>query len=261
MNVPSCKWEQARVEANERLAPDIVRLTVAWPGGGDGGYRPGRFFMLRAWRDGEGPYLSRPISLHDADSGNGSRRFLFQIKGAGTQKLAALRAGDALTLTGPLGNGFDVPAIVAAAGQGRIAVAGGGIGTAPLLYLCRKLAEAGKKPDFFAGFRDGPYGLDAFAPFVASTALATDSGVAGHHGLVTDLLAPQGYAMVLACGPMPMLRALAAQCKAAGTPCLVSLEKRMACGLGACLGCTVHTAQGPRTVCKDGPVFLAGEVF
>lgn len=259
MNVRSCEWAQARVAANERLAPDIVRLTVEGAGGREPG--PGQFYMLRCWRGGEGPFLSRPISLHDADRRAGSRRFLFQVKGAGTQMLAALPAGGTLTLSGPLGNGFDVAAVRAAAGKRPVAVVGGGIGTAPLLYLCRKLAEAGKTPDFFAGFRDKPYGLEAFAPFVSGTALATDSGAAGHHGLVTDLLAPQNYGMVLACGPDPMLRAVAAKCKAAGTPCLVSLEKHMACGLGACLGCTIHTASGPRTVCKDGPVFDAGEVF
>lgn len=261
MNVPNCKWEQAPVLGCERLAPDIVRLTVQGPAAPAAAPRPGQFYMLRAWKEGEGPYLSRPISLHDADIANGRRRFLFQVKGAGTQKLAALRAGEALTLTGPLGNGFDVPAILHTAGAGPVAVVGGGIGTAPLLYLCRALAENGRRPDFFAGFRDAPYGLDAFAPFVGGTALATDSGAAGHHGLVTDLLAPERYGAVLACGPDPMLRAVAAKCKAAGTPCLVSLEKHMACGLGACLGCTVHTAGGPRTVCKDGPVFLAREVF
>lgn len=258
MNVQNCKWEQACVLANERVAPDIVRLTVA---GGTAGERPGQFFMLRCWKDGEGPFLSRPISLHDADAETGSRRFLFQIKGAGTQKLAALQVGGVLTLTGPLGNGFDLPAVLQTAGDKPVAVVGGGIGTAPLLYLCRALCAAGKTPDFFAGFRDVPYGLDAFAPFVNGTALATDSGAAGHHGLVTDLLEPQKYGAVLACGPDPMLRAVAAKCRAAGTPCLVSLEKHMACGLGACLGCTVHTTNGAKTVCKDGPVFDAREVF
>ncbi len=256
MNVQSCKWEQAAVLGSERLAPDIVRLTVA---GGPAGALPGQFYMLRAWQGGEGPFLSRPISLHDADAG--TRRFLFQIKGAGTQRLAALEAGWPLTLTGPLGNGFALPDVLQTAGDRPVAVVGGGIGTAPLLYLCRRLHAAGKAPDFFAGFRDEPYGLDAFAPFAGRTALATDSGAAGHRGLVTDLLEPAAYGIVLACGPEPMLRAVAAKCKAAGTPCLVSLEKRMACGLGACLGCTIRTANGPRAVCKDGPVFFAGEVF
>lgn len=261
MNVPNCEWAQARVLTNERLALDIVRLTVEDPGGCAPQARPGQFYMLRCWKDGEGPFLSRPISLHDADPQNGCRRFLFQVKGAGTQMLAALPAGGLLTLSGPLGNGFDLSAVLQAAGDRPVAVAGGGIGTAPLLYLCHRLHAAGRTPDFFAGFRDEPYGLDAFAPLVNSIALATDSGAAGHHGLVTDLLAPERYGIVLACGPDPMLRAVAAKCKATGTPCLVSLEKHMACGLGACLGCTIHTAGGPRTVCKDGPVFPAQEVF
>lgn len=250
MNVQSYEWSRAAVRGCERLAPDIYRLTVER---GAACPRPGQFYMLRAWGD-DGPFLSRPISVHDA--AGGTLAFLFQRKGEGTRRLAALRAGDSLTLTGPLGNGFPLPA------QGcRTAVVGGGIGIAPLLYLCRALAEDGRRPDLYVGFRDEPYALEAFAPYVERTFLATDSGRAGHRGPVTDLLEPARYGLALACGPAPMLRALAARCQSAGTPCRVSLEKRMACGIGACLGCTVATAGGPRSVCRDGPVFDATEVL
>ena len=111
------------------------------------------------------------------------------------------------------------------------------------------------------GFRDASYGLDAFAPYCETIAVATDSGNEGHHGLVTDLLDAAAYDIVLTCGPMVMMRGVAKLCAAAGTPCLASLEKKMACGLGACLGCTCHSKIGPGTVCKDGPVFPAQEVF
>ena len=132
---------------------------------------------------------------------------------------------------------------------------GGGIGTAPLLLLCKELCRAGVRPDLFVGFRDTTYGMDRFVPWCRDIYAATDSGKEGHHGLVTDLLDVSKYDIVLTCGPMVMMRGVAKLCAAAGVPCLASLEKKMACGLGACLGCTCHTKIGPVTVCKDGPVF------
>ena len=144
---------------------------------------------------------------------------------------------------------------------GAVALVGGGIGTAPLLLLCKELCRAGVRPDLFVGFRDTTYGMDRFVPWCRDIYAATDSGKEGHHGLVTDLLDVSKYDIVLTCGPMVMMRGVAKLCAAAGVPCLASLEKKMACGLGACLGCTCHTKIGPVTVCKDGPVFNAQEVF
>ena len=138
---------------------------------------------------------------------------------------------------------------------------GGGIGTAPLLLLCKELCRAGVRPDLYVGFRDTSYGMESFVPWCHSIHLATDSGSEGHHGLVTDLLDVRQYDMVLTCGPMVMMRGVARLCADAGVPCLASLERKRACGLGACLGCTCHTKIGPVTVCKDGPVFNAQEVF
>ena len=250
----------AKVAAKQNLAADICRIDVAL-NGQDTAHRPhaGQFYMLRCWGAGETPVLSRPISVHAYDKNSDTLTFLFQIKGEGTQKLAALDPGDALTVTGPCGNGFDAAAL--AAENKKIAVVGGGIGTAPLLQLCAELAENGVKPQLFVGFRDASYGLNAFAPYCETIAVATDSGNEGHHGLVTDLLDAAAYDIVLTCGPMVMMRGVAKLCAAAGTPCLASLEKKMACGLGACLGCTCHSKIGPVTVCKDGPVFPAQEVF
>ena len=243
----------------EQTAPaaDIRRLAVQWQ---DRSHEPhaGQFYMLRAWAADATPLLSRPISVHDFDERTGALTFLYQVKGEGTQKLAALKAGDTLTVTGPCGNGFDAAALAKA---GKIAVVGGGIGTAPLLLLCKALARAGARPDLYVGFRDEPYGLEVFVPCCASINLSTDSGVQGHHGLVTDLLNPADYSLVLTCGPMVMMRGVAKLCAAAEVRCLASLEGTMACGLGACLGCTCHTKVGPKTVCKDGPVFDAQEVF
>ncbi len=256
MSATNCK---VGVLAQETLAADIRRLTVAWTDPRPE-YRPraGQFFMLRSWSASETPVLSRPISVHDADAEAGTLTFLYQVKGEGTQKLAALRPGDTLSLTGPCGNGFDT---AAAAAAGRVAVVGGGIGVAPLLLLCKELAAAGCRPELYVGFRDEPYALEAFLPYCGAISVATDSGAVGYHGLVTGILHPENFDLVLTCGPNVMMQGVYRLCAAAGVPCLASLERRMACGLGACLGCTCHTKVGPRTVCQDGPVFKAEEVF
>ena len=234
MNATSCDLKVLR---QETVAADIMRLTVQWQ---DPSREPhaGQFYMLRAWVADATPILSRPISVDDFDNQTGALTFLYQVKGEGTRKLAAL-----------------------ASAHKRIAVVGGGIGTAPLLLLCKELCRAGVRPDLYVGFRDASYGMESFVPWCHSIHLATDSGSEGHHGLVTDLLDVTHYDIVLTCGPMVMMRGVAKLCAAAGVPCLASLEKKMACGLGACLGCTCHTKIGPVTVCKDGPVFNAQEVF
>lgn len=254
MSATSCN---VRVLRQKAVASDIRRLTVALPKEGP---RPhaGQFYMLRCWGAAETPVLSRPISVHDVDEREGTLTFLYQIKGEGTQKLAHLAWGQTLTLTGPCGNGFDV---AAAAAAGRVAVVGGGIGVAPLLLLCRELAAAGCKPELYAGFRDAPYALEDFLPYCAAISVATDSGTVGYHGLVTGILHPEEFDLVLTCGPNVMMQGVYRLCAEKGVPCLASLERKMACGLGTCLGCTCHTKVGPKTVCQDGPVFPAQEVF
>ena len=254
MSATSCN---VRVLRQKAVASDIRRLTVALPKEGP---RPhaGQFYMLRCWGAAETPVLSRPISVHDVDEREGTLTFLYQIKGEGTQKLAHLAWGQTLTLTGPCGNGSDV---AAAAAAGRVAVVGGGIGVAPLLLLCRELAAAGCKPELYAGFRDAPYALEDFLPYCAAISVATDSGAVGYHGLVTGILHPEEFDLVLTCGPNVMMQGVYRLCAEKGVPCLASLERKMACGLGACLGCTCHTKVGPKTVCQDGPVFPAQEVF
>ena len=254
MSATSCN---VRVLRQKAVASDIRRLTVVLPKEGP---RPhaGQFYMLRCWGAAETPVLSRPISVHDVDEREGTLTFLYQIKGEGTQKLAHLAWGQTLTLTGPCGNGFDV---AAAAAAGRVAVVGGGIGVAPLLLLCRELAAAGCKPELYAGFRDAPYALEDFLPYCAAISVATDSGAVGYHGLVTGILHPEEFDLVLTCGPNVMMQGVYRLCAEKGVPCLASLERKMACGLGACLGCTCHTKVGPKTVCQDGPVFPAQEVF
>ena len=167
---------------------------------------------------------------------------------------------DTFQLTGPMGNGFDVPEIVSK--YKKIAVVGGGIGTAPMYQLTRELAAAGVKPDVFFGFRDAPYCMEEYREIANLVKVSTDTGAVGFHGFVTQLYDPADYDVVLVCGPTVMMRNAARLCAEKGTPCFVSMEKKMACGIGACLGCTCETKSGEgKSVCKNGPVFDATEVF
>ena len=236
-----------------------MRLVVQWQ---DPSREPhaGQFYMLRAWAADATPILSRPISVDDFDNQTGALTFLYQVKGEGTRKLAALQAGNALTVTGPCGNGFDTAAL--AASHKRIAVVGGGIGTAPMYQVTRELAAAGVKPDVFFGFRDAPYCMEEYRSIANLVKVSTDTGAVGFHGFVTQLYDPADYDAVLICGPTVMMKNAARLCAEKGIPCFVSLEKKMACGIGACLGCTCETKGGEgKSVCKNGPVFDATEVF
>lgn len=256
MNATSCNLTVLR---QETVAEDIMRLTVQWQ---DRSREPhaGQFYMLRAWAADATPILSRPISVDDFDNQTGALTFLYQVKGEGTHKLAALKKDDTLTVTGPCGNGFDTAAL---AGQyKRIAVVGGGIGTAPMYQVARELAAAGCKPDVFFGFRDKPYCMEEYRSIANLVKVSTDTGAVGFHGFVTQLYDPADYDAVLVCGPTVMMKNAARLCAEKHTPCFVSLEKKMACGIGACLGCTCETKSGEgKSVCKNGPVFDATEVF
>ena len=250
---------EATVLRNEVIADDIRLLTVVWP---DCEHIPhaGQFFTLRSWPASEEPFLSRPISVHCYNADSNTIEFLYQVIGEGTKKLAQLKTKDKFQLTGPMGNGFDVPEIVK--NYQKIAVVGGGIGTAPMYQLTRELAAAGVKPDVFFGFRDQPSCMEAYRPIANLVKVATDTGAVGFHGFVTQLYDPADYDVVLVCGPTVMMKNAARLCAEKGTPCFVSLEKKMACGIGACLGCTCETKSGEgKSVCKNGPVFDATEVF
>ena len=144
---------------------------------------------------------------------------------------------------------------------GAVALVGGGIGTAPLLQLAAELAAQGANVDFYAGFRDEPYRIEAFGAVCRSVHIATDSGRHGHHGFVTDLLNPAQYTAVCTCGPEVMMKKVAGLCLRAGVPVYVSKEAKMACGVGACLGCTCKSKNGGVSVCKDGPVFEGSVLY
>lgn len=239
--------------SHETVGPQVRRMVLA----GETDAKPGQFVQVSV-SDTYDPFLKRPISVHDAQAG--MLTLLYRVWGRGTEYLSKKQTGDTLAVVGPLGNGFPV------ASRSAVVIAGG-IGAAPLYYLLRDLKRRQIKSSFFYGARTESELVlrDAFRSLAGEYFEATDDGTAGYHGLVTDLARDENAdsgADVYACGPTPMLRAAAGWAKSSGRLCYVSLEARMACGVGACLGCVIPGASGEyRRVCVDGPVFRAEEVF
>jgi NAD(P)H-flavin reductase len=214
--------------------------------------------MLKARRGS--PFLPRPLSVYRWDTASRHLSFLVLKKGRGTGELAQLRAGEELALTGPLGNrwGDFLPRGGAGGTPGTPALVGGGIGIAPLAALGDEL---GGGFDLYAGFRSASFGLESLWGKAEALLIASEDGSEGQRGRIPDFVEYRGRACVFACGPLPMLRAVAERCGAAGVPCYISMERVMACGVGACLGCTVRTAKGNRRCCADGPIFPAEDIF
>ncbi len=242
----------------ERLGVYSV-LHVADPDGPEPA--AGQFSMLAAaerWGGGEEerPFLPRAFSI--ARHSGGEAHYLLEDVGPGTSRLAELGPGDQLWVTGPLGRGFRAPE----AGR-RALLVGGGVGIAPLAILQDQLEAGGEPVSVLLGFRDGA--RVAGAGLLRDARLASDDGSAGHHGLVTDLLAREleadPAAVVYACGPAAMLEAVRAICERAGVAAQLALEAGMACGFGACYGCVVpRRGGGYLRVCIDGPVIDAAEL-
>jgi dihydroorotate dehydrogenase electron transfer subunit len=237
---------------------DFFRFVIDAPALGAGA-EPGQFVMVKV-SEGGFPLLRRPLGIHDA--GPGGIELFFKVSGQGTELLARKKPGDRLDIIGPLGKGFTV----AAAPKGaRAFLVGGGRGIAPLYFLARELAAAGAKPVVFYGGRtaaDIPLrGKLEKAGF--EVLCSTDDGSFGFAGFVTELVgrevAKEKPAVVYACGPDPMMKALAAVTAKHGVPAEFSLESVMGCGVGACWGC-VHrirsgSGDGWIKICEEGPVF------
>ena len=228
------------------LCPEVAELAQA-----------GQFAQLLA----PGFFLRRPISICQIDKSAGTIRMVFEVRGKGTDALAALNVGDNIDLIAPLGHGFTKR-------EGRAVCVGGGIGTPPMLGIA---SLYGKDAAVITGFRSAAAVIlnEDFKAAGCETILCTDDGSAGIHGFVTtaleQVLKSKKTDIIYACGPMPMLRAVAALAEKYSVPCEVSLEQRMACGVGACLGCACRTMQDGKEVykhvCKDGPVFDSREVI
>ncbi len=258
-------WHKTRGEVleNREVAPGVMKMLVLAPGAVQD-LRPGQFFQVR-WQEWSDPFLRRPLSAFSSDKQSGTLGLLFRVVGRGTSALEMLAPGSHLDLLGPLGNGWPAPE------RGHAIMIAGGIGVAPLVMAAREYAAAGVKVSFLLGAttRDDLLATHEIEATGASVSLATDDGTEGHHGFVTGLLpgaivaALPGDAVVLACGPGPMLRAVQAVSRDGGVDCFVSLEQRMGCGVGACLGCVVRTnvpGSMYKKVCADGPVFDAKTV-
>lgn len=235
------------VEGNKQVSNNIYRLSAEF----ESEIKPGQFFMLKTTDNSF--LLPRPMSINDVNGNIVS--FLYRIEGQGTKKISSLSKNDELQLFGPLGNGFDLDKL-----KGKVAIIGGGIGIAPLLYLCKLL---GKKADVYLGYKDreNMYIIDEFKSFAGRCVIVTEDGSFGEKGFVTDYVDYDEYDVVVTCGPEIMMKRIANICKDKKIKCYVSLERRMACGIGACLGCTVETKTGNKRACKEGPVFDSEELI
>ena len=270
---------EASVAANREVAREHFRMSLHAPAVAAAA-RPGQFVMLRPGA-GTDPLLPRAYSVYAADPEAGRIDVLYRVVGAGTRALRRLHQGETLSLWGPLGNHF-IPAP-----SGRLILVGGGVGVPPLVFLAgsggrapgdspairpgrgtartpdHPFAAVPPRPLALVGAATAEYlvGVEDLAAAGAEVRVATDDGSAGARGFVTALLEEalaggRDETTVYACGPLPMLAAVARVCARAAVPCQLALEAPMACGVGACLGCTVPRAEGGfARVCADGPVF------
>ena len=262
----------AEIVRTEELAPGICRITVSAPAVSSQA-KPGQFLMIKASDDKNNPLLRRPFSIHQATAGD-RVQILFRVVGKGTRFLAEKKCGEKIEVVGPLGKGFSFSGWES---KDSVCLVGGGMGIAPLYYLAKELIRT-KRLSAFKVLLGAPAACELqvlkrdFENLGVDCLVATDDGSMGHHGFVTDFLAKQldnkRSWKVCCCGPHPMMEKTANLCMQEGWSCQVSLETMMACGISACLGCTVGSSVALRTrtgrpylhVCKDGPVFEARDV-
>lgn len=225
--------------------------------------KPGQFVSLYS-KDGS-KLLPRPISLCEIDRENSRLRLVYRVTGAktGTEEFSRLKAGDTIPVIGPLGNGFPVEK---AEGK-RAFLMGGGIGVPPILELAKQMQC--EKKQIVVGYRNAQTFLKEGFEAAGELYISTEDGSVGTKGNVMDAIREQKLKadIIYACGPTPMLRAIKQYAEENGIECYISLEERMACGIGACLACVckskekdAHSNVNNKRICKDGPVFLSTEV-
>lgn len=247
---------KAAVYSQVQLAEGIFSM---WLGAGEMAKAavPGQFIAV--YPNDSARLLPRPISICETDPEKELLRIVYRVAGEGTKELSSCRAGDTLSIMGPLGNGFPLK-------DKKALLIGGGIGIPPMLELAKALSC---EKTAVLGYRDSQTFLAEEIGKYAGLAVATEDGSVGTKGTVLDAIKTQGLKadIIYACGPTPMLRALKEYAAKEGIECWISLEERMACGVGACLGCVCHSKDVDehsnvrnKRVCKDGPVFLADEV-
>lgn len=233
------------IKTNEQIAKNVYRMQLC---GDTTGILPGQFVNIRV----EGQFLRRPISVCNIN--NGVLTIIYKVVGVGTEAMSHLPIGTQLDVLTVLGNGYDL----SKAGDKPLLV-GGGVGVPPMYMLARQLREAGKAVRVILGFntKDEVFYEEEFRALGCDVTVTTVDGSHGVKGFVTNALDGQ-QSYYYTCGPLPMIKALL---QAAGTNGEVSMEERMGCGFGACMGCTIQTTQGPKRVCKEGPVFPAEELI
>lgn len=238
------RTEKLTVRENLRLNPTVFKMVLS---GTEASFEPGQFVEAAV----EGLTLRRPISVADSTDG---LTLIYKTVGVGTEKMSRLSVGDSLDVLLPLGNGFDREKAK------KPLLIGGGIGIAPMLFLAKKFVADGIRPTLLLGAakKEDMFLLDEFAA-LGELVVCTDNGSLGIRSNVTDVLKSNDidFDYYYACGPAVMLAAL----KKLGRRGEISLEARMGCGFGACMGCTVLTKSGAKRVCADGPVFEAEEVI
>jgi len=248
--------EQARILSQEEIATDIYSLWIQTEHIADRA-KAGQF--LSVYCDDGSRLLPRPISICEIDRERSALRMVYRFAGSGSAEFAAKKAGGSLRVTGPLGNGFPLK-------EKKAFLIGGGIGIPPILELAKQL-DCEKQ--MILGYRDSQlFLLDEFQK-QGEVYIATEDGSTGTKGNVLDAIRENGLEadIIYACGPTPMLRALKAYAAEHDMECLISMEERMACGIGACLACVcrstetdAHTNVHNKRICKEGPVFDAREV-
>ena len=229
------------IKSNEQIAKNVYRMQLA---GDTAGILPGQFVNIRV----QGQFLRRPISICNIT--DGMLTIIYKVVGVGTEAMSHLPIGTQLDILTVLGNGYDL----SKAGDEPLLV-GGGVGVPPMYMLARQLCKAGKSVRVILGFntKEEVFYEEEFRALGCDVTVTTVDGSHGVKGFVTNALdGKQSY--YYTCGPLPMIKALL---QAAGTNGEVSMEERMGCGFGACMGCTIQTTQGPKRVCKEGPVFPA----
>ena len=239
------KQQTFEIQSNEQIAKNVYRMQLA---GDTAGILPGQFVNIRV----QGQFLRRPISVCNIT--DGILTIIYKVVGVGTEAMSHLPVGTQLDVLTVLGNGYDL----SKAGDEPLLV-GGGVGVPPMYMLARQLREAGKNVRVILGFntKDEVFYEDEFRALGCDVTVTTVDGSHGVKGFVTNALDGQ-QSYYYTCGPLPMIKALI---QAAGTNGEVSMEERMGCGFGACMGCTIQTTQGPKRVCKEGPVFAAEELI
>ncbi len=255
----------AELVKKEQLKCDIFKFSIKAPNIVKNA-KPGNFIEIRVSEQLD-PFLRRPISIYNLDRENGILEFIFQVKGKGTEILSKKEEGSQIDVIGPLGYGtFKYETYQ------NIAIIGGGIGVFPLYELAKSAKRDGKNVNTYIGFRNKDIVMleQEFNDVSNNLILATDDGSYGKKGFAINFLEKDinegKIDSIFACGPLPMLKAIQKLAIEKNIPCQISLEEKMACGLGVCLGCAVKTANSPDDnpeywhVCKAGPVFNCKDV-